>query len=140
MTFSRIIVIKYVLICKMYLICLFLLLGIIKWSVGIMIDTSQHPKQLKWCQVWSLASRNIINKLQYTGQNTTSITTLLHKFTIRTGTCLLLFAKWRHSAHHKLSQLIWQQQIFIIKHMGQSLNFFSQKLLDGVICVPVHYI
>jgi len=46
--------------------------------------------------------------------------------------CLQLFAKWIHSAHLKLSQLLWQQQ-----KMGQSLNFFNCKSLDGITCVPV---
>jgi len=32
---------------------------------------------------------------------------------IGTGTCLQLFAKWQHSAHLKLLQLIWQQQNFL---------------------------
>jgi len=32
--------------------------------------------------------------------------------------------------------LIWQQQNCISKQSRQSLNFFSCKLLDGIICVP----
>jgi len=59
---------------------------------------------------------------------------------IGNGMCLQLLAKWRHSAHLKLSQLILiydNNKIFLVKKLRRRLYFFSFKLLDGITSVPV---
>ncbi len=58
-------------------------------------------------------------------------------FSIHTGMCIHLFAKWRCSAHIKLSQLIWQQKIILLNKCSK-VSIFSA--MNFYLCASAYWL